>query len=230
MSRKSSHYIRPKSNKPLFSKTDIKWMIGIAIVIAVIVAAIIVYAQLTDETLRMKNGKVVGAEENWIIANSGKSNTPSYMKYAEYDFSGYAGEVVSGGVSFDENATCVELFPEDDRYVSAYIYASGKDTDTVVRNVTGQIGAVLTEGSVYPAEEFNGGYIFWYTAREDRVIDEETEEKESVYIQVFTAYLPADNEGTLIVRVNYEFDSPESFVDAEIGYAETEALLNGLSY
>ena len=229
MAGKGYHYVKEKGSKPLFTKKDIRNIIIALAAVIVIVAAFFCYIKLSDDTLTLKNGSVSGVEDNWIIANSGTGNGDNYYKYCEYDFEGYDGEVVPGKLSFDENGTCVELFPSDGRYANGYVYATAKDAETVVRNVVGQIGGILAEGTVYPYEEFEGGYIFYYTAREDRVTDEESEATTPVYIQVFTAYIPAAHDGTVIVRVTYEFESPECYVDAETGYSEVSAILSGIT-
>ena len=230
MAGKGSHYVKPKANKPFLTKKDIKWLIGIAIAIVVVIAAIALYVKLTDESLTVRNGKLNGVGENWIVANSGDSSGIKYLKYGEYDFSGYDGEVVPGSMSFDEFATCVNLYPADGRYTDAFVYATNNDPQFVVRNVTTQIGGILANGVVYPYEEFEDGYIYWYTCTEERIIDEENELSETVYKQTFSAYLPAEHDGSVIIRLNYEFATPDEFVDAETGYAEMKTIVEGLTY
>ena len=86
MAKKGSHYIKQKADKPLFTKKDIKWIIGLAAAIIAVIAAFFIMVNAADESLKIKDGKVIGAGENWIIANSGAGETPTYFKYAEFDF------------------------------------------------------------------------------------------------------------------------------------------------
>jgi len=230
MAGNGSHYVKPKKKAGYLTRKDVRFLSGIGIGIVVAIIAIYAIITLSDESLVVKNGKLDGVEPGWIVANSGDSSAIKYLKYGEYDYSDYDGEVVPGTLSFDEYATCVELFPADGRYASGYVYATNKEADFIVRNVSSQIGGILTNGTVYPYEEFEGGYIYWYTATSDKVIDEENGISETIYIQTFSAYLPADHDGCMIVRVNYEFTSPDEFVSAETGYAEVSKLIDGLTY
>ena len=230
MAGKGSHYVKPKQEATFLTKKDVKWLIGIGIAIVVAIIAITIGIKIADDSLVVKNGKLDGVEPGWIVANSGDKSAVKYLKYGEYDFSDYDGEVVPGCLSFDEYATSGELFPSDGRYASGYVYATSKEAEFIVQNVTWQIGSILTNGTVYPYEEFEDGFIYWYTATEERIIDEEAELSETVYVQTFSAYLPADHDGCMIARVNYEFDSADKYVDAETGYAEVRELVKGLKY
>ena len=224
MAKKGSHYVKKSAKKYLTDK-DKKLLVICAVALVVIVAAFFIITALTDNKLDMKDGKVVGAGDNWIIANAASGGETVYYKYGEYNFSGYDGEVVPGSVSYDDNATCVELFPADGRYAEGYVYASSKDPATVINNVSSQIGFMLTDGEVHDPEEFMDGYIYWYTTTET---NEDTEEVK--YAQVFSAYLPAENNGSIIARVTYRFDTPDEYVTADIGYAEVEAIAEYIEY
>ena len=224
MSKKSSHYVK-KSTKKYLTAKDKKLLIISAAVLAAVIAAFFIITAVTDPALEIRDGKVVGAEENWIISSAERGGETCYYKYGEYDFSGYDGEVVPGSVSYDENTTCVELFPSDGRYASAYVYAGSKTAHETVENVSSQIGFMLENGDMRMPEKFMDGYIYWYTATET---DEET--GTVLYKQVFNAYLPAENDGTIIVRVTYGFETADDYVDAETGYAEVEAIAKNIKY
>ena len=165
MAKKGSHYVKKTARKYLTEK-DKKLLIISAVVLVIVVAAFLIITSVTDPALDMKDGKVVGVEENWIISAADRGAETRYYKYGEYDFSDYDGEVVPGSVSYDDNATCVELFPADGRYTGAYIYAGSKDALATVENVSSQIGYMLENGDVHMPEEFMDGYIYWYTATE----------------------------------------------------------------
>ena len=213
MSKKGTHYVK-KSAKKYLTARDRKLLIisGIALIIAV--AAFLIFTSLTDDSIEIRDGKAVGAGENWIIAGSGSGDKREYHKYGEYDFSAYDGEVVPDSVSYDDIATCVELFPTDGRYASAYVYGGANSAEETIENVSSQIEYMLENGEVHTPEEFMDGYIYWYTA--DITSDDGT----VTPTQIFSAYLPAENDGCIILRVTYESE----FVDAETGYAELSAI------
>lgn len=229
MAKKGSHYVKKSAKKYLTDK-DKKLLIIAAIVIVVIVAAFFIITSLSDKALEVKDGKVVGAGDNWLISSADRGAETCYYKYGEYDFSGYDGEVVPGTVSYDDNATCVELYPADGRYADAFVYAGGKTAEFTVNNVSSQIGYLLENGDVHEVEEFMDGYIYWYTATETQEAASEDEAETVVYKQVFSAYLPADSDGCIIVRVTYDFDTDAEYVAAETGYAEVKAIAECIEY
>ena len=223
MAKKGSHYVKKTTKKYLTDK-DRRILVIAAIALVVIVAAFLIITSVSDKALEVKDGKVVGAGDNWLIAAADRSAETCYYKYGEYNFSGYDGDVVPGTVSYDDNATCVELFPADSRYAGAYVYAGSKTAELTVNNVSSQIGYLLENGNVREPEDFMDGYIYWYTATETQESASGDEVGAVVYKQIFSAYLPAASDGCIIVRVTYDFDTDTEYVTAETGYAEVKAI------
>lgn len=228
MAKSSRHFVKTQKKKAYLTKKDLKMLMWIVIAVVIAAALYFIISFITDDSISIKDGKLVDVGDNWIVSNAGNNNDPKYYKYAEYDLTGYDGEVVAGHTSYDELATSVELYPADARYEMAYIYSVENKPDEVIGNVTAQIGHFLTEGEVHAAEEFEDGYIYWYTTR----VDEETEDGETstYYNQVFSGYIPADNDGTLIIRVTYRFDDAAEYVEPEVGYDEVRSILEHFSF
>ena len=217
MAKSRRHYVKQQGPEKYLSDQEKRILIYIGAVLIAAVIAIFLITALTDATIAMKDGALVGTEDNWIIANAGKGGVYKYYKYGEYDFTSYDGEAVPEKLSYDANSTAVRLYPADGSYTEGYVYATSKPAEEIAGTVSRQMAYMLNDGEVSDVEKFGDGYIYWYTT-----VEEDAQEDGSVintYVQVFSCYLPAKPDGSVIVRATYRFDSADAYVDYETGCA-----------
>lgn len=228
MAKTSRHFVKQQQPQKYISDKEKRILICVGAALIVIIAAIFLVSALTNETIAVKNGALVGTEDNWIIANAGKGGEQKYYKYGEYDFSDYNGEVVPEKLSYDENSTAVRLYPISDDNVEGFVYATARPAKEVAESVSIQMAGMLNDGQSSAAEEFGDGYIYWYTTTEETQQDDGT--TANTYIQAFSCYLPADHNGSIIVRVTYRFDSPDLYVDEDTGHAAINEIIRHIKY
>ena len=228
MAKSSRHFVKQQEPAKYLSDKEKKILIGIGAALIIIVAAVFIITALTDDSIAVKNGELVNTEENWIIANAGDSTNPEYYKYGEYDFTGYEGEIVPEALSYDANSTAVRILPAGNGNAEGYVYAVSRPAKDIAESVSGQMGYMITDGEANSAEEFNGGYIYWYTTVEEA--EQEDGSVTETYVQVFSGYMPAAYDGTIVARVTYRFATADEYVDAETGYAAVSELLEYIEY
>jgi hypothetical protein len=231
----TGHYVKTRGKKPYLKKWE--WIVVLSVLGAAALSALayfIVQAAL-DDSLPVKNGKVVTDVANPIIVNEGTAAKPKYYVYGSYDFSPLDAEISVEGVNDDGNETGIYVYPRDGSYAYAYLYGGNVDFKTAAENVQSNIGSMLPNGDVHDLTTYTRGGLtgsaYWYTFWSEKT-DENgqtiTDEKGNAikeYQQTFSCYVPASR-GCLIVRVTHKGEDEGVYVDEATGYAEIGAILD----
>lgn len=231
----AGHFVKPRGKKPYLKKWE--WIVVLSLFGALVLSAaayFIVQAAL-DDSLPVKNGKVVTDVVNPIVVNEGTASKPKYYVYGSYEFAPLDAEVTVEAVNDDGNETGIYVYPHDQAYDYAFVYGSHVVAQDAAENVHDNIGAMLQNGDVHELKPYtrNGltGSAYWYTFWKEKtdkdgeaVLDEDGNAVNE-YQQTFSCYMPTAR-GCLIVRVTHKGTDEGAYVDESVGYEEIGKILD----
>lgn len=128
--KKKKKLVRPayapkkKESKPLTKEQKL----GILIGVGVLVLAIVLFALLYDDgSLKVKNGEIVGAQENWIVADlSQSSSRHKYYKLGEVEpLEGFTEDTESTLQTSSNLTTVFAAKPNDENAAISSYYVTG---------------------------------------------------------------------------------------------------------
>lgn len=231
----AGHYVKPRGKKPYLKKGE--WIALISILGAVALGTIGYFAvqAALDESLPVKDGKVVTDVENPIIVNEGTVAKPKYYLYGSYDFTPLDAEVTIEDINDDGNETRIYIYPHDASYAYAFLYGADSNFLDAAENVQKNIGSMLQNGDVRELAPYTRGgrtgtaywYTFWNEKKDEggeTIVDEDGNAVKE-YQQTFSSYMPTER-GCLIVRVTHRGGDESVYVDEATGYEEIGRILD----
>ena len=222
-SARSKGYRNYKKEEKGFSKGEIRTMIiGFAvIVIALICVLVLPDALEARHLLKVKDGAIVGAEDNWLIRNVSDTSKAKYRKIAEVNpADGYALDQSTGGVS-DDLETMFYFDPTEDNTDAAaqeyYVIAGSGEYDTLVSNAYGYVGLLggeILNQSEIQNTEIDGRKASYFTVQFSVTDSSDEENPMTTYNQMAYMYVDADIKDTCVVLcASNTGDSEDVFTD-----------------
>ena len=220
-SAKSRGYRKVQAKKPYLSGRDIKLLCVIVAILAVCAALLINY---DDGAIKMKDGKLPEAGENWLIVNGSTGGGRRYYKLGE------AGEIegftrTAEPLVSDENLFTLRYAPEaeDSPVQSIAIGTNPAKADRTAEYYHNLI-ASLDPGEIQTGKAGDTDYIFFiyqtsYHADEDLTAEAaengEAAENSDRYEQAIHAYVDAPHNASISVTVATNAESEADFLTDE---------------
>ena len=171
-SAKSKGYRKTIEKKPYLTKRDI---IILCVILAIVTVGAILLFTYDDGALKVKDGKIVDAGENWLIVN-GNARGRRYFKLGEIgEIEGYAMEAQP--FVTDENLTQFVFTPEAEDAVpdSITISASAYDPARLVEGNSRMVSQVKdTSVSDIATDTLGDREYQWYTYTHEYYAEEES--------------------------------------------------------
>lgn len=234
MSKKSSRskgYRSYKTEQKGFTKGELRTLI-IGFVVLVLAIAAIIYLPDAIEArhlIKVENGEFVGAEDNWLIVNTGNSTKAKYRKIAEVDpAEGYALDEINNTSSANLSRTMRFKAEDEASAVAEYTVSPSTDeykalAESVFTNFSNNglltMGATVTSHSdELQTCEVNGKTLYWFTAvySYETRDDENSTDTTTHYTQGVYLYAPSDVNGmSVILSVTNEVESEDALGDVD---------------
>ena len=237
--KKKSGYGKPYGKKPYLKKSEKKILLGILTALAVLVAGYFIITSFLDDSLKVRNGKVVTGAGDWIIVNEGTSSDRKYYKYCSYDFSPLDAEIEVTHFTADQNLANVYVRPIDGSYSYACVYGSSLSNEALADSMYPQLSAMISQGEIGEMKDrtFNGidAKTCWYSTytiqmdeEGNAILDENGDEYRS-YTQIFFCYLQSARDGSIVIRLGYEPQNDSDYLDEETGFGYIADIIDCLT-
>lgn len=221
-SARSKGYRTYKKEEKGFTKGEIRTMIiGFAvIVIALICVLVLPDAIESRHLLKVKDGAIVDAGDNWLIRNVGDSSKAKYRKIAEVNpADGYQLEKVTAGTTNDLSTMFYYEPTEGNADAAAqeyYVVAGSGEYDMLVSNVYGyaaMLGEILEQSEIQTVDV--GGRSASYFTVKSSVTDDSSDEENPIvtYNQMGYMYVDADVKDNCVVICASNTGDSEVFTD-----------------
>ncbi len=220
-SAKSKGYRKAAAKKPYLSGRDIKLLCVIVAILAVCVALLVNY---DDGALKMKDGKLPDAGENWLIVNGAASGGKRYYKLGE------AGEIegftrAAEPLVSDDNLFTLRYTPKDENspIQSIALGTTAAKADRTAEYYHNLI-ASLAPGDIQTAKAGDTDYTYFtyqttFFADEDLTAEDaekaEAAENTDRYEQALHAYVDAPHNASIGITVVTNAKSEEDFLTDE---------------
>ena len=237
-SAKSKGYRKAAGKKPYLTKRDIIMLCVLIVVVAIGAALLFSY---DDGALKVKDGKLVDAGENWLVVNGSASGGKRYYKLGEAgELDGYAR--TTEPMAADENLTVIRYTPEDEASPVTGISLSASPSDAArVAEYYRSVTATATEPSAVQTGDADGVPFSYFTyqmayhvaeeAADAEAADaeapaeeapaeaeeaaEEAEAEPNKFEQAIHAYIDAPHSSAIGLSVTYEVPSEADFLTDE---------------
>ena len=224
-SAKSKGYRKAVEKKPYLSRRDI--VILCCMLVAVAIAAILLF-RYDDGGLKVKDGRIVDAQDNWLIVNGSATGGTRYYKLAEAgEMAGYTMETEAS--IGDENLRVVKYAPEgegEDLSVRISCTAAKPDRSAEYYHTMfsafdpTEIAQANDGGAEYSWFSYRSSY---YTEDGDAAEAEpsetaeadESEHAPNRFEQGLNAYYPAPRDYTINISVQAKADSEDAYLPDE---------------
>ena len=221
-SAKSKGYRKTIEKKPYLSKRDIILLCALLAVVAV--GAIMLFSY-DDGALKVKDGRIADAGDNWVVVNGASRGGHRYFKLGEVgDMEGYTREAEP--VTGDENLTVYHYTPESVDAGVKSVTISGAAAKP--QRVAEYYRSLVTNLDVSEVEKDKVGDVeytyFTYKAapgedtgdaeapEEDAADAEAAEAAEAGYEQAIHAYFDAPKDYSVGIGVQVQVDSEEGYL------------------
>lgn len=237
-SAKSKGYRKSAQKKPYLSKRDI---IILCVLVAVLAVGAILLFTYDDGALKLKDGKIADAGENWLIVNGNLKGGRRYFKVGEVgDIPGYNREAEP--FASDANLTQFKFTPEaeDSAVTGVTVSASAYDPSRLAEGnskmvaslggsdvsevATGTVGnleySYYTYTNAYYSEDEAEDESGEEAAEAEEVSEDTAEETDEEpepnhFEQAMNAYVSAPNSRSVVVVISAEADSPDSYLSED---------------
>ena len=221
-SARSKGYRTYKKEEKGFTKGEIRTMIiGFAvIVIALICVLVLPDAIESRHLLKVRDGAIVDAGDNWLIRNVGDSSKAKYRKIAEVNpADGYQLEKVTAGTTNDLSTMFYYEPTEGNADAAAqeyYVVAGSGEYDALVSNVYGyaaMLGEILDQSEIQTVDV--GGRSASYFTVKSSVTDDSSDEENPIvtYNQMGYMYVDADVKDNCVVICASNTGDSDVFTD-----------------
>ena len=221
-SARSKGYRTYKKEEKGFTKGEIRTMIiGFAvIVIALICVLVLPDAIESRHLLKVKDGAIVDAGDNWLIRNVGDSSKAKYRKIAEVNpADGYQLHETTAGVT-DDLETMFYFEPTEDNADAAaqeyYVVAGSGEYDALVSNVYGYVAMLgeILEQSEIQTVDVGGRSASYFTVKFSVTDSSDEENPTTTYNQMGYMYVDADvKDNCVVICASNTGDSEDVFTD-----------------
>lgn len=203
-------------------------------VVAVILLIIIWYNAIYDDgSLKVKNNAIVGAEENWLVAELDGGKNSDYYHIANLDApAGYT--AVDNGLGGSSLRT--EFSYENADGISIYVSAVGKDVDAMIDSVYATFTNMTADNGMVTdvvSEEIAQGTARYFTYQYAYPIGEAADENTPApmeYSQALVYYVPvAERDCCVLVSVSDTYDAADKYVDDSVLYAVAQDFVKGIT-
>lgn len=226
--RRKPKYVKPKE------RTFVEWwndqtertrrtlmITGIAVVAVIVLLIVGYYGFYNDGSLVVRNGEVVGKQDNWLIAERTPGKNSKYYHLA--DVEAIEGFKYNGPLTTSINGANIKtdftFIPEDENspinriYVSPVAARSPKEMAEYVRPT--MLNYAGENGTVSEIESFNApsGTGYWFNYAYSNT---DTETGVVKYYQSAVMYVPCRyNNSSVLISINVVGDSEEVYMPTE---------------
>ena len=221
-SARSKGYRTYKKEEKGFTKGEIRTMIiGFAvIVIALICVLVLPDAIESRHLLKVRDGAIVDAGDNWLIRNVGDSSKAKYRKIAEVNpADGYQLEKVAAGTTNDLSTMFYYEPTEGNADAAAqeyYVIAGSDEYDALasyIYNYAATLGEILEQSEIQTVD-VGGRSASYFTVKYTATDSSDAETPVVTYNQVGYMYVDADiKDNCVLINTKNTGDSEDVFTD-----------------
>lgn len=167
-SARSKGYRKTVAKKPYLTKRDI---IMLCVLLAVLAVGAFLLFSYDDGALKVKDGAIVDAAENWVIVNGAARGGTRYYKLAETgEVEGFKREIEPNTV--DANINSIRYVPEDEASPVTAITVSATPAKAQRAADYYRSVAVSLDPTETAATEIDGRTVYYFTYQTSYHVDE----------------------------------------------------------
>ena len=168
-SARSKGYRKTAAKKPYLTKRDI---IILCVLLAVLAVGAILLFSYDDGALKVKDGAIVDAAENWVIVNGAARGGTRYYKLAETgEVEGFKREIEPN--TADANINSIRYVPEDEASPVTAITVSATPAKAQRAADYYRSVAVSLDPTETATTEIDGRTVYYFTYQTSYHVDEE---------------------------------------------------------
>lgn len=223
-SARSKGYRTYKKVEKGFTETEKKTMIiGFAVIVVIILAVVLVPDLIESRhLLKVKDGVVQDAGDNWLISNMSETSKPKYRKIAEVNpADGWELAETEDGLSGDDQERMFYFAPAEgtEAVVDEYYVLVGKDNyDSLANTAIGTLSNFAYEminQSEVQSEVIGENSVSYFTMEYSLNASEDEENPVLEYYQTVNMYVKSNVDGRcVLVSANTAPADKADFVDS----------------